>query len=107
MSGARSALGGLRVLEFGASGAVAYAGKLLAEFGADVVKVEGAEWDPARGRIRMRRARQADGALHRWINNNKRSLVLGAEEAVSLDGVLDGADGVLSPSFPDGVGSHA
>ena len=33
------ALAGLRVLEIGDAAALAYAGKLLAEFGADVVKI--------------------------------------------------------------------
>ena len=42
----RAALGGVRVAEFGSGRALAYCGKLFADFGADVVKVEPPGGDP-------------------------------------------------------------
>lgn len=109
-----TALDGLRVVELGEGPAVAYAGKLLAEFGADVVKVEAPDGDPLRRRIRLPDAPQADGALHRWLNNNKRSLVLPRrDDAAALTPLLDRADVVISavpvtgPDAPAGAGSLA
>ena len=117
-----SALDGLRVLEWGSGPTLAYAGKLLAEFGADVVKLEAPAGDALRRRLPLpttpepatpeaeapeAEAPQADGALHRWLNNSKRSLVLDPAAAETplggalldgalLDGaLLDGADVIL------------
>jgi crotonobetainyl-CoA:carnitine CoA-transferase CaiB-like acyl-CoA transferase len=45
---AKGALSGLSVVECGRTGAAAYAAKLLADLGADVVKVEPPIGDPAR-----------------------------------------------------------
>ncbi|MEE9277484.1 MAG: CoA transferase, partial [Dehalococcoidia bacterium] len=92
-----TALAGLRVLELGEGQAVAYAGKLLAEFGADVVKVESPDGDPVRRRIPLGDGAQADSQLHRWLNNGKRSVVVGwRRDAAELRPLLDGADVVLS-----------
>ena len=94
---AGSALAGLRVLELGESRALAYAGKLLADFGADVVKVE-SEWgDSSRRRLPLPDAPGADGQLHRWLNNNKRSVVIDwRRDAASLSPLLDGAHVAIS-----------
>ncbi|MFN0145317.1 MAG: CoA transferase [Dehalococcoidia bacterium] len=92
-----AALAGLRVLEIGDSSALAYAGKLLADFSADVVKVELPAGCDARRRIRLPGAPGADGALHRWIDSSKRSVVVDWERSVaSLVPLLDGADVVIS-----------
>ncbi|MDA3038006.1 MAG: CoA transferase [Actinomycetota bacterium] len=69
------ALDGLRVVELAGGVGVAYATKLLADLGADVLRVE-TERDIVRGRPHE---------VHRWLNTNKRSVL-------ALDGLLDGAD---------------
>jgi len=91
-------LAGLRVIEIGDSTALSYAGKLLAEFGADVLKIELPDGDAARRRIPIPdTAEGTDGVLHRWINNSKRSLILDwRADPDGLDVLLDGADVVIS-----------
>jgi crotonobetainyl-CoA:carnitine CoA-transferase CaiB-like acyl-CoA transferase len=71
-------LAGLRVLECGGLVAAAYASKLLADLGADVVKIEPPQGDPTR-----RHGPFAGGAPHPdrsglflYLNTNKRSVVL-------------------------------
>ena len=91
-----SALDGLRVLELGRGPMLAYTGKLLAEFGADVVKLESPDGDPLRRRLPLPDAPAADGALHRWLNNSKRSVVCDGFSPDDLpDGLLDAADVLL------------
>jgi crotonobetainyl-CoA:carnitine CoA-transferase CaiB-like acyl-CoA transferase len=63
------ALGDLRVLDLATEGA-AYCGKLLADLGADVVKVEPPDGEPLRRRGEFDRLRFA------YANGNKRSIVL-------------------------------
>ncbi len=98
------ALTDLRVVEIGDSTALSYAGKLLAEFGADVLKVELPNGDDSRRRVPVpdvpptgSGGEAADGVLHRWINNSKRSLVLDWHtDPTALTPLLDGADIVIS-----------
>ena len=95
-----TALAGLRVVELGEGRALAYAGKLLAEFGADLIKVEAPGGDPLRREMPLdagAEASEANGALHRWLNNSKRSAVVDwRRDASPLGPLLDGADIVLS-----------
>ncbi len=77
------ALDGLRVLELAGGVGVAYAAKLLADLGADVLRVE-TERDMVRGRPHE---------VHRWLNTNKRSVY-------ALGGLLDGADLLLHDLGP-------
>ena len=72
-------LAGLQVVELGDSIAAAYCGKLLADAGARVVKVERREGDDLR---RYRR-----GALFQYLNAGKRSMVLDDATAESRDHV--------------------
>ncbi len=97
---------GLRVVETGGGLAVSYAGKLFADAGADVVKLE-----PPRGEALRRRsasgARPADdapGALFRFLNAGKRSSV-GALGQLPADEFLAAADVVLvaAPTGADRV----
>ena len=98
--GIPSALDGLRVVELGEGDALAYGGKLLADFGADLVKVEGPEGDPARRRPCATDRPGQDGALHRWLNTNKRSVVVDwRTDLERLRPLLDGAD-ILLTSVP-------
>ena len=75
-------LEGVRLLELGGGVGVAYAGKLFADLGADVIRLEGDD-DPVR-------ARPHD--LHRWLHTNKRSMT---DEPGRRGELLEGADVVL------------
>ena len=110
------ALHGLRVLEIGeglepAAVGLGYAGKLLAEFGAEVVKLELPEGDKIRHRIPLSNILgvdepTADGALHRWLHNSKRSVVLDWRRSLEpIQTLLDGADIVISAVPTTGPGA--
>jgi crotonobetainyl-CoA:carnitine CoA-transferase CaiB-like acyl-CoA transferase len=116
-------LAGVRVVELATGVAGPYAGKLFADFGADVVKVEPPGGDPARrwgpfggedpgaasggaragaGLVPERRAPE-DGGLHLHLNTNKRSVVAdlsrpGDREFVA--GLLAHADVVIESAPP-------
>ena len=110
------ALDGLRVLEVGTGSALAYAGKLFADFGAEVIKVEPASGDPWRQippLLGLTGGAAAQSALHAWLNTNKRSVTADAQPpqerawlgrlARSCDVVLDAralADGVSAIAAP-------
>ncbi|WP_455282356.1 CaiB/BaiF CoA transferase family protein [Cupriavidus necator] len=74
---ARLALRGLRVLEVGTGPALAYAGKLFADFGAEVIKVEspaGDAWRQMPPMVCVPGAEPPESALFAWLNTNKRSV---------------------------------
>lgn len=72
-----AALGHLRVLELGGGTALSYAGKLLGDFGADVVKVEPPGGDPERRQWPAAGASDEEsGAAFAYFNQNKRSCVV-------------------------------
>lgn len=89
------ALTGVRVVELADSVAGQYCGKLLADFGAEVIKVEAPD---SRGSSRA--------ALFAYLNTNKRSAILDAER---LQDLIGGADAVIAESnswadrYPDVV----
>lgn len=90
----RHVLDGLQVVELGAGTATSYCGKLFADLGADVLKVERPAGDPQR--------RHQGAYLH--LNTNKRALSLDpADEAMRnrLRGLAAGAD-LLIESRPAG-----
>jgi crotonobetainyl-CoA:carnitine CoA-transferase CaiB-like acyl-CoA transferase len=70
-----SALAGLRVLELTQVMAGPFCGQVLADMGADVVKVEPPDGDPTRRSLGFR-VRGEDTAAFLAVNRNKRSLVL-------------------------------
>ncbi len=81
-----SALTGIRVVELAESVAGEYCGKLLADFGAEVIKVE----TPERGSATRAMAPVlADGrecsALFAYLNTNKRSVVLDVTSAADVE----------------------
>jgi len=94
-----SALTGIRVVELAESVAGEYCGKLLADFGAEVIKVE----TPERGSATRAMAPVlADGregsALFAYLNTNKRSAVLdvtSAADAERLHKLIATADAVI------------
>ncbi len=97
---AQLALGGLRVLEIGTGPALAYAGKLFADFGAEVIKVEDAAGDAWRRMpplIDPPAGGQPESALFGWLNTNKRSVVAsgGPEDGAWLARLARTCDVVL------------
>jgi crotonobetainyl-CoA:carnitine CoA-transferase CaiB-like acyl-CoA transferase len=88
----RQALSDLRVIELGTGVAAGWCGKVFADLGADVVKVEPPEGDPLR----------ADLGMFSHLNTNKRSAVIeiARTAAPSIFQLLDGADLLIeSPGF--------
>ena len=77
------ALEGMRVLEDGGGIAASYAGKLLADLGADVIKIEPREGDEVRrrGPFPGDRPHRERGGLHLFLDTNKRSVALDLETA--------------------------
>lgn len=75
------ALAGLRVLEIGNGAALAYAGKLFADFGAEVIKVEDSDGDELRTvpPLLTGSGHESQSALNAWLNTNKRSVTLDGE----------------------------
>ena len=80
---ADGALSGLRVVELAEGVAGSYTAKLLADFGGDVVKIEGGDGDSARrrGPFPEDLADPEASGLFAYLNTNKRSIVadVGAE----------------------------
>ena len=93
----RGPLAGLRVVELGDGTAGPYVAKLLADFGADVVKVESPEGDSARLRgpfLDDQPDSEASG-LFTYLNSNKYGIVLDLTDAATrdvLDQLLERAD---------------
>jgi crotonobetainyl-CoA:carnitine CoA-transferase CaiB-like acyl-CoA transferase len=75
-----SALAGLRILELTQVMAGPFCGQVLADMGADVVKVEPPEGDPTRHSLGFR-MRGDDTAAFMAVNRNKRSLTLDLKSA--------------------------
>src|SRR5579862_2252414 len=78
--------------------AASYCGKLFADLGADVIKVEPPTGDPLRGRDAATDGQHSEDSLFLHLNSNKRGLVLdpSSEEGRSLLGqLLDEADLVI------------
>ena len=104
-----SALTGFRVVELAESVAGEYCGKLLADFGAEVIKIE------ASGRGNPTRAMAPvldDGvgcegsALFAYLNTNKQSVVLDGAAAERLDEIIAGADAVIDDQATACAGRH-
>src|SRR5580692_8084266 len=77
-----------RVLQIGSGIALDYCGKLFADFGADVVKLEPPNGDPMRSFPPV--LSNGESGLFAWLNTNKRSVPESA-----LDNLLPGADLLL------------
>lgn len=77
-------LKGVRVLEIGQGAALAYAAKLFADFGAEVIKIESNQGDPWRTMPPLLPAsagQTAESALFAWLNTNKRSVSVNFDSA--------------------------
>lgn len=97
-------LEGIRVVELAQGIAGPYAGKLLADFGADVVKVEPAEGDRSRhlGPFPDTGPDPERSALFLHLNTNKRSIVVDAGEGDEVEALLASAQiALVSADGPD------
>src|ERR1700712_4435482 len=72
----------LRVVEIGSSDALCYCGKLFADFGAEVIKVEPSGGDAARHIAPLVNAgdNQRESAYFAWLNTNKRSITANLDQ---------------------------
>jgi crotonobetainyl-CoA:carnitine CoA-transferase CaiB-like acyl-CoA transferase len=68
---------GLRVLEIAADVTGAFAGQIVADRGAEVIKIEPPEGDPLRHRNAYT---PGESKLFQWLNRNKRSAVLNLDD---------------------------
>ncbi|MBY0332168.1 MAG: CoA transferase, partial [Acetobacteraceae bacterium] len=97
-------LAGVRVLEAGEGFAVAYAGKVLADFGAEVVKAEPPGGDPLRRAPPLvETGAGPESALFAWLCTNRRSITADAatpEGLARLGAWLRGCDVLLDGRTP-------
>jgi crotonobetainyl-CoA:carnitine CoA-transferase CaiB-like acyl-CoA transferase len=103
-----SALAGFRVVELAESVAGEYCGKLLADLGAEVIKIEA----PGRGSptrsmapIVAAEAGCEGSALFAYLNTNKRSVVFDPASADHLHEIIGTADAVIDDR-PTGLAEH-
>ncbi|MGH3266804.1 MAG: CoA transferase, partial [Trebonia sp.] len=88
-----SALTGIRVVELAETVAGEYCGKLLADFGAEVIKVEAPECgSPTRAMAPVLADGRDGSALFAYLNTNKLSVVL---DAGRLHRLIGSADAVI------------
>ncbi len=90
-SAARWPLEGLRVLDLSSEIAGPYCTKLLADAGADVIKIEGPTGDPLRRWSASHQPLPAseDGPLFRFLNQNKRGAVIDLEARAGRAALFD------------------
>ncbi|MGE0415908.1 MAG: CaiB/BaiF CoA transferase family protein [Acetobacteraceae bacterium] len=84
-----------RILQIGSGVGLDYCGKLFADFGADVVKLEPEGGDPLRRFPPI--VESGESGLFAWLNTNKRSVT---ESKAALDTLLPGADVLLDGRPP-------
>src|SRR6202008_1651643 len=108
-----SALTGIRIVELAESVAGEYCGKLLADFGAEVIKIERPDCgSPTRAMAPI----IGDGggpersALFAYLNTNKRSVALDVSSTAEIDRlhtIIGAADAVIDdhpPSWAEAIG---
>src|SRR5262249_32760339 len=100
-----SALTGIRVVELAESVAGEYCGKPLADFGAEVIKVEApGRGSPTRGMAPIVTDGIDGSGLFAYLNTNKQSVVLDGERVHKLiataDAVVDSRATVLAERHP-------
>lgn len=93
------ALEGITIVEIAERPAGEYTGKLLADFGAEVIKVERPGGAPTRAMGPFRADDPGgESALFAYLNTNKKSVVLDLEnpaDRATLDGLLARANGLI------------
>ncbi|BBY36947.1 putative CoA-transferase [Mycobacterium mantenii] len=105
-----SALTVIRVIELAESVAGEYCGKLLADFGAEVIKIEAPKCGSATRAMAPLLADGCEGSgLFAYLNTNKRSVVLdpgSAADAERLHRLIDSADAVIDHRPTDRSARH-
>jgi len=96
----------LRVVEIGSGDALGYCGKLFADFGAEVVKIEPPGGDPERRIAPLVDTGQGhhESATFAWLNTNKRSVTADLNhptDAEKIRALLADADLLLDARPPD------
>ncbi|HET6719028.1 MAG TPA: CoA transferase, partial [Rhodocyclaceae bacterium] len=84
--GEQRALAGVRVIEFGSLIAGPFATRIMAEFGAEVIKIEPPEGDPLRGWRKLH-----EGTSLWWYvqARNKKSVVANLKDEATRDDILE------------------
>ncbi len=84
-----TALTGFRVVELGESESAAYCGKLFADFGAEVVKIEPPGGDPGRSAPPLVEIGGGafESAYFAWLNTNKRSVTADLASPSDVDAI--------------------
>lgn len=105
MPGPSPVFTGLRVIEIADDPGAEYAGKLLADLGADVIKIEPSAGGTSRatGPYAGDATDNPDASLTQWTyNTSKRSVVLGdtPEDQATRDALIGGADVLISSVAP-------
>jgi crotonobetainyl-CoA:carnitine CoA-transferase CaiB-like acyl-CoA transferase len=105
------ALDGLRILEVGRSVAAAYATKLFADLGADVVKIEPPAGDPTRqrGPFPHGEPHPERSGLFLYLNTNKRGIALDLRQPrgrEAFDRLAAGADLLVHDVHPTEMPEH-
>ena len=93
-------LSGYRILQRGSGIALDYCGKLFADFGADVIKLEPACGDALRAMPPI--LENGESGVFAWLNTNKKSVT---ETPASLAALLPGADVLLDGRSARDVGA--
>ncbi|MBU4316715.1 MAG: CoA transferase [Proteobacteria bacterium] len=100
----RSALSGIKIVEYANTISGAYCGKLLADLGADVIKIELPEGDPARrfGPFPENIPDPEKSALFLYLNTSKRGMTLDLkkpEDAETFKRLIQWADILIDDHF--------
>jgi crotonobetainyl-CoA:carnitine CoA-transferase CaiB-like acyl-CoA transferase len=95
----------LRVVEIGAGDALGYCGKLFADFGAEVIKIEPPGGDAARHIAPLVDAGggRRESGYFAWLNTNKRSIIADPDlpaDAARIRALLAGSDLLLDARPP-------
>ncbi|MCJ8156090.1 CoA transferase [Sphingomonas sp. LaA6.9] len=101
-----TALAGFKIIEIAERVAGEYASKLLADFGAEVIKVERPGGAPTRA---MGPFVDGESTLFQYLNTNKKSVVLDLERAADravLDRLLVKADALIDDHTPVRAEAH-
>jgi len=102
----KSALNGIKVIEFSNMVSAPYCGKLLGDMGADVIKVEPPEGDSARleGPFPGNESHPERSALFLYLNTSKRGVTLDLDNPLDLEAfkqLLKGAEVLIDNHHPN------